>query len=200
MKRYVFLLGLCAALSLPCANAQIVFKSVSLQLNDYYANYFSYDEFSIAKQIVIQHDRFAHKYWKRSASLPVKIQVYEKDSVTGMPGKPLGNEVWVENTPCRARVKVDLAKTSLATWPPQGCYIVVEFMPLQWYQQHGYYTDSNYFYWETCNIEGVGKRRNKTYVFPQWKCECSEYDQYYKRGNEWKKCVPETKFRIMKLK
>lgn len=201
MKKIWFLILICAALSLPCANAQIVFRSLPLILGNRYANYFTYEELSDAHQVLIRHSRTAHKYWKRSASLPVKMQAYERDSLTGWPGKPLGNEVWVENTPCRARVKVDLAKMGLASWPPQGCYIAVEFMSLPWYQQHGYYTDSNYFYWETYNIEGVGKRRNKTYVFPQWKCEPSEYYLYnYFEVDVWKRNIREYKYRIMKLK
>lgn len=183
------------------AQAQTIYKSIPLRLNDRYANYFTNEELNCAEVIIIRHDRTAHKYWKRSASLPVKMQAYEKDSVTGWPGKPLGNEVLVENTPCRARVKVDLAKMGLASWPQQGCYIAVEFMALSWYQQHGYYTDSNYFYWETYNIEDVGKRRNKTYVFPQWKCELSEYVMYSCFDkNVWNPERWLSQYRIMKLK
>ena len=201
MKKNLFLILICAALSLPCANAQIVFRSLPLILGNRYANYFTYEELSDAHQVLIRHSRTAHKYWKRSASLPVKMQAYERDSLTGWPGKPLGNEVWVENTPCRARVKVDLAKMGLASWPPQGCYIAVEFMSLPWYQQHGYYTDSNYFYWEVCDVEGVGKKKTKTYVVPQWKCEPSQYVMYdYFDANTWQPKRWDEKYRIMKLK
>ena len=198
---YLFLFFILIVSTLIRVNAQVVPRSLPLILGNHYANFFSYDELSTAQSVLIRHSKTAHKYWKRSASLPVKMQAYERDSLTGWPGKPLGNEVWVENTPCRASVKVDLAKMGLASWPPQGCYIAVEFMSLPWYQQHGYYTDSNYFYWEVSNIEGVGKRKMKAYVVPQWKCEPSQYVMYdYFDANTWQPKRWDEKYRIMKLK
>ena len=182
-------------------NAQTVYKSLPLILGNHYANYFTYEELSNASHVIIRHDRTAHKYWKRSASLPVRLQVYEKNPILGGPSFPLGKPVWVENTPCRARVKVDLSGTSVEKWPEEGCFIAVEFMPLSWYQQHGFFTDSNYFYWEMSNIEGQGRRKMKTYVVPQWKCEPSEYVMYDLFDPKmWRPAMWDSQYRILKLK
>ena len=182
-------------------DAQSRLNSQPLIPGNHYANYFTYEELSNATQVIIRHSRTAHKYWKRSASLPVKLQVYEKHTDTGKPGNPLGSEIWVENTPCRARVKVDLSGTGVEKWPEEGCFIAVEFMSLPWYQDHGYYTDSNYFYWDVINIEGIGKRRMKAYVFPQWKCEPSEYIMFdFFDADVWQPKRWDSQYRILKCR
>ena len=167
-------------------DAQNSYRSLPLIPGNHYANYFTYEELSNASQVIIRHSCTAHKYWKRSASLPVKLQVCEKDAATGLPGKAISKELMVKNQPCRTKVKVSLDSFGVEKWPENGGYLTVQFMSLPWYQEHGYYTDSNYFYWEMSNIEGLGKRMMKTYVFPQWKCEPSDHVMYSRYNQDWK--------------
>lgn len=182
-------------------DAQNRLNSQPLIPGNHYANYFTCEELSDASCILIRHSRTAHKYWKRSASLPVKLQVCEKDAATGLPGKAISKELMVKNQPCRTKVKVSLDSFGVEKWPENGGYLTVQFMPFPWYQEHGYYTDSNYFYWKMMNIEGIGKRMMKTYIFPQWKCQPSEYVMYdYFDADVWQPKKWDSQYRILKLK
>lgn len=202
MKHPLNFIILSALISIYCmpADAQNSYRSLSLTPGEQYANFFTCEELSDASCILIRHNHTMHKYWKRSASLPVKLQVCEKDAATGLPGKAISKELMVKNQPCRTKVKVALDSLGVEKWPENGGYLAVQFMSLPWYQEHGYYTDSNYFYWEISNIEGIGKRMMKTYVFPQWKCEPSVHVMYSRYNREWKPDVSGKNYRILKLK
>lgn len=159
-------------------------NSASLVYDARFANFYSQEEISQAKKLIVHYDRMFLRHWKLRASLPLKVVFYAKDEDSGAPGRRISTEdMLIYNPKHRIQRSINL-KTAAISIPSEGAFCSIETYPLNWYIEHGYLTKENYFYYEKASSED--KNEMKIYVTTQLKCYTSESAQYEYVADGWK--------------